>query len=155
MLNFRNTLLAISLSLGATLSTSVPATASWLFPGQRFEVYKISNLTQEDIINACHRAARRGFASMNPVRYTSHKVHCNITYNRDIHYNDSRSRGDFGFGDYIYNDNRSNNHLRRDQTFEATPIEMDTICNRKHGLIGAFVGDGGYSCYDNYRTWRR
>ena len=37
MLNFRNTLLVISLSLGATLSTSAPATASWLFPGQRFE----------------------------------------------------------------------------------------------------------------------
>jgi len=30
---------------------------------------------------------------------------------------------------------------------------LNEVCNYKHPREGTWVGDGGRSCYDSYRTW--
>jgi hypothetical protein len=36
----------------------------------------------------------------------------------------------------------------REETYD-----VDKVCQNKHPNIGAFAGDGGYSCYDSYWQW--
>lgn len=74
----------------------------------------------------------------------------------------SRSNGSLSSPNYSYDNNQSHSynsgHTARGEKLEFH--EFNNICVDKHrnrnGVsYGAYVGDGGYSCYDSYYRWRR
>jgi len=117
-------------AIGEAVFAEVP-----LLPGQRRVTYKISDINQSDADRFCKN-----------------------TYNQN-----TSARVD-PENDRIICARRQRNHEFEVGTGGASvtiPTEqwaenahhLNDLCNYKHPTEGTWVGDGGRSCYDSYRTW--
>ena len=132
-MNLKNKLLAV-IAAGSVLLGSAPAKASWtnyipLVPGQQRHTYKISSITNADIFHYC--VLKKNFVADTYRRYN--KAVCVINGSSNVA---------VGGGDIFRADN---NYLHY--------LDLNDLCRWKHPRTGAFVGDGGYSCYDSYRQF--
>ena len=136
-MNILKKLLLVGTATGGLLvGNLLPAQANWgWYPQQR--VYKISSITEADLWNYCNSLRGSTVRAWREYDY----VKCQMQGSRGavIHGQQWGQQNDFIVS----------RHLNR-------------LCQRKHGnwsdqtnRLNYFVGDGGYSCYDSYRTWRR
>ena len=112
--------------------SSLPAEAKWtdyipLAPGQQRHTYKISNITDYDLWHFCIN--RKDYVTQ------AWRVHDSVVCKAQGH-STVKAGFDLGF----------------DVDYEQ-PFLLEDVCKWKHPRKGAFVGDGGYACYDTYRKF--
>lgn len=162
-MNFSEKLILSLLTVPAILLTNVVEVKAW----PRRQTYRISPITQQDMNSHCYdRHGHDGAYSIVAERLPGNglefgcRLHYNLEYSDNRGY--SRNNGSFSSPNYSYdgNNSRSYNRQRVAQGEDLQIHEFNHLCVDKHrgrnGIsYGAFVGDGGHSCYDSYYRWRR
>lgn len=106
-----------------------------LLPGQRRVTYKISDINQSDADGFC-----KGKYSQNTSARLDPENDRVICARRQTNY-----EWEVGTGG-------ANATIPPEQWAENAH-HLNDLCNNKHPNMGTWVGDGGRSCYDSYRTW--
>lgn len=140
--------------LGGINPTEARSRNSWahdapLLPGQRRIKYKISNITNADVINLC--------------RDNTSWAHTYIGYKREGHqvrclyvYESGNIGGEGGVGAIVKNGNYTIGvHINAYDNPKYHPVQKafptDDICERKHRGMGTYSIEGGRACEDSYR----
>lgn len=106
-----------------------------LLPGQRRVTYKISDINQSDAERFC-----KGTYGQNTSARLEPENERVICARRQT--NQELQVGTGGVNLTIPTEQWAEN-----------PHHLNDLCKNKHGDIGTWVGDGGRSCYDSYRTF--
>jgi len=126
----------------STIGEAVFAEAP-LLPGQRRVTYKISDINPSDADGFCKgKYDQNTSARLEP---QNDRVICSglrtpIQTNTGVGFGEKRPTvtTNFTVGQPQWTEN---------------PHHLNEVCNNKHPNMGTWVGDGGRSCYDSYRTW--
>ena len=106
-----------------------------LLPGQRRVTYKISDINPSDAERFCKR--RYGQNTSFRLEPESDRVFCARRQT-----NSELQLGTSGVNLTIPTEQWGDN-----------PHHLNEVCENKHPDKGTWVGDGGRSCYDSYRTF--
>lgn len=120
-----------------------------LLPGQRRETYKVSDITDADVINLCEDKAKMPLLYVGYKR-EGHQVKCLFVYPT------GNAEGHIGVGVIIKKGNYTVGiDVSSYNNVSFTPLELayptDAICERKHRGWGTYSVDNGKSCEDSYR----
>ena len=130
-------------ALVATSAIGEAAFAQPLLPGQRRETYKISDINQSDADGFCrHRYGR--FTSARLDRQND-VVICGSRR--------SAVQTQTGVGVGRDGSTVTTNMTINNPDWTENRHHLGEVCEYKHPNYGTWLGDGGHSCYDSYRTW--
>ena len=117
-----------------------------LLPGQRRVTYKISDINQSDAERFCKGTYDKNTsARLDP---ENERVICSrraSTTQTQIGVQGGYQGVPTGSGTLNYTVNSPD--------WKPEFHHLNEVCNYKHPTEGTWVGDGGHSCYDSYRTW--
>lgn len=123
-------------AIGESVFAQIPGAENYpLLPGQRRVTYKISDINPSDAERFCKK--NYGQNASFRLEPESDRVICS---RRQI--NPQLQLGTGGVNVTIPTEDWAGN-----------PHHLNDLCNYKHPGKGTWVGDGGRSCYDSYRTF--
>lgn len=126
-------------TIGEAVFAEVP-----LLPGQRRVTYKISDINQSDAERFCKSTyGQNTSARLEP---ENERVIC---AGRQIPPIQTQT----GVGTGKDGPTITTSWTVGQPQWTENPHHLNDLCNYKHPRIGTWVGDGGHSCYDSYRTW--
>lgn len=118
-----------------------------LLPGQRRVTYKISDINPSDAERFCKQTY--GSDTSFRIEPESDRVLCL----RRASTTQTQFGVQGGMQGPVPTGGFTLNQTINDPDWKAEPHHLNEVCRNKHGDIGTWVGDGGRSCYDSYRTF--
>lgn len=123
-------------TIGEAAFAQIPGAENFpLLPGQRRVTYKISDINPSDAERFCK--SKYGQNASFRLEPESDRVFCGRRQT-----NSELQLGTSGVNLTIPTEQWGDN-----------PHQLNDLCNYKHPGKGTWVGDGGRSCYDSYRTF--
>lgn len=123
-----------------------------LLPGQERVKYKISNISDDDVVNFCHARKR----SRIYVGYKHERVQVRCLYV----YVGGEGGANLDLGAIIKKGNYEvSGNISAYDNPRFTPVEeafpTDAVCEHKHPRMGTYNIEGGRACEDSYRRWKK
>ena len=118
-----------------------------LLPGQRRVTYKISDINPSDAERFCKRTYDQNTSFR--IEPESDRVLCL----RRASTGQTQFGVQGGMQGPVPNGSVTLNRTINDPDWKTEPHHLNEVCENKHPGMGTWVGDGGRSRYDSYRTW--
>ncbi len=131
----------------STIGEAVFAVEVPLLPGQRRVTYKISDINQSDAERFCKGTyGENTSARLEP---ENERVICS----RRASTTQTQIGVQGGMQGPVPTGSGTLNYTVNSPDWKPEFHHLNDLCNYKHSGKGTWVGDGGRSCYDSYRTW--
>ncbi len=135
-------------AIGEAVFAQIPGADNFpLLPGPRRVTYKISDINQSDADRFCKNTYNQNTSAR--VDPENDRIICS----RRASTRQTQMGVQGGMQGPLPNVGGTLNVTLNDPDWKHEFHHLNEVCNYKHPDKGTWVGDGGRSCYDSYRTW--